>query len=72
MSAEGRRAAHGPATLTEREREIAELVAHGHTNKQIAAALFLSEKTVRNALTRIYAKLGVRSRTQLVRSLALR
>ena len=65
VSAEGRRAAPRPGELTERERDIAELVANGRTNKEIAVTLFLSEKTVRNALTRIYAKLGVRSRTQL-------
>ncbi|MDA0141950.1 helix-turn-helix transcriptional regulator, partial [Solirubrobacter deserti] len=58
--------------LTERERCIADLVAGGHSNKQIAATLFLSEKTVRNALTRVYAKLGVRSRTQLARAVATR
>jgi DNA-binding NarL/FixJ family response regulator len=68
ISAEGRRATHRPGELTEREREIAELVAHGRSNKEIAAALFLSEKTVGNALTSIYAKLGVRSRTQLARA----
>jgi DNA-binding NarL/FixJ family response regulator len=51
--------------LTERERSIAELVLLGHSNKQVAATLFLSEKTVQNTLTRVYAKLGVRSRTQL-------
>ena len=65
---DGRTATRGG--LTERERGIAELVALGHANKQIAAALFLSEKTVQNTLTRVYAKLGVRSRTQLVRVLA--
>jgi DNA-binding CsgD family transcriptional regulator len=71
VSAESRRAAHGrsPATLTERERHIAELVADGHSNKHIAATLFLSEKAVRNTLTRVYTKLGVRSRTQLTRTL---
>jgi DNA-binding CsgD family transcriptional regulator len=71
VSAHGRRAAHtrSPATLTERERRIAELVADGHPNKHIAATLFLSEKTVRNALTRVYAKLDVRSRSQLARTL---
>jgi DNA-binding CsgD family transcriptional regulator len=71
VSAESRRAAQGrtPAVLTERERRIAELVAHGHSNKHIAATLFLSEKTVRNALTRVYAKLGVRSRSQLTLTL---
>ena len=42
-------------------------MSEGQSNKQIAAALFLSEKTVEGALTRIYAKVGVRSRAQLVR-----
>jgi DNA-binding CsgD family transcriptional regulator len=55
------------AELTTREREIAELVAAGHSNKQAAATLYLSEKTIENALTRVYAKLGVRSRAQLAR-----
>jgi DNA-binding CsgD family transcriptional regulator len=53
--------------LSPREREIAQLVAAGHSNKQIAATLHLSEKTVRNTLTRVYAKLEIRSRTQLAR-----
>ncbi|HEX8101428.1 MAG TPA: helix-turn-helix transcriptional regulator, partial [Solirubrobacteraceae bacterium] len=51
--------------LSGREREIAELVAAGRSNKQVAAALFLSEKTVENNLSRIFAKLGVRSRVEL-------
>ena len=55
--------------LTERERSVAELVAEGRSNKQVAAALFLSEGTIENTLTRVYAKLGVRSRTQLTRTL---
>ena len=59
----GAAAPRGP--LTERERDVADLVAQGHTNKHIAATLYLSEKTVANTLTRVYAKLGVRSRTQL-------
>jgi DNA-binding NarL/FixJ family response regulator len=67
VSAEGRRAERG--SLTEREQQVAELVAHGHPNKQVGAALFLSEKTIQNTLTRVYAKLGVRSRTQLTRAL---
>jgi DNA-binding CsgD family transcriptional regulator len=73
VSADGRRAARGrsDAELTERERDIAELVATGSSNKQVAAMLFLSEKTVENALTRVYAKLGVRSRTQLTRELTV-
>ena len=67
-SAAARRAR--PGRLTPRERDIAELVAGGHSNKQVAATLFVSEKTVRNTLTRVYAKLDVRSRTQLVRTLS--
>lgn len=58
------RAHHTP--LTERERDVADLVRRGHSNKQIAATLYLSPKTVENILTRVYAKLGVRSRTQLI------
>jgi DNA-binding NarL/FixJ family response regulator len=74
VSAESRRSARGarPQQLSPREGHIAALVADGHSNKHIAATLFLSEKTVRNALTRVYAKLGVRSRTQLTRTLTPR
>ena len=60
-----RAAPAGTAALTAREREIAELVAEGRSNKQVAAALFLSEKTVEHHLSRIYAKVGVRSRAEL-------
>ena len=52
------------------ERRIAALVAEGHSNKQVAAALFLTVHTVEAALTRIYRKLGVRSRTELARVLS--
>jgi DNA-binding NarL/FixJ family response regulator len=51
--------------LSEREREIAELVAAGRTNGEIAADLHLSEKTVANHLTRIYTKLEISSRSAL-------
>lgn len=51
--------------LTAREAQIAELVADGTSNAGIAAALGLREATVKTHLTSIYAKLGVRSRTQL-------
>jgi DNA-binding NarL/FixJ family response regulator len=52
----------GVASLSAREREIAELVAAGQTNKEIAAELFLAPKTVENHLSRISGKLGVRGR----------
>ena len=55
--------------LTAAERRVAELAAQGRTNREVAAALFLSERTVESHLTRVYAKLGVRSRTELSRSL---
>jgi DNA-binding CsgD family transcriptional regulator len=40
-------------------------VAEGRTNREVAAALFLGERTVESHLTQVYAKLGVRSRTEL-------
>ena len=62
----GRRREEG---LTAAERRVAALVAGGRTNREVAAALFLGERTVASHLTRIYAKLGVRSRTELARRL---
>ncbi|MFL6013185.1 MAG: LuxR C-terminal-related transcriptional regulator [Gaiellaceae bacterium] len=53
--------------LTAAERRVAVLVAQGRTNREVAAALFLGERTVASHLTHIYAKLGVRSRTELAR-----
>jgi DNA-binding CsgD family transcriptional regulator len=55
--------------LTEAEQRIASLVAEGNTNREVAAALFLTEHSVETALTRIYRKLGVRSRAELARRL---
>ena len=55
----------GLDALSGREREIAELVAQGRTNREIGAELFLSEKTVEGHLTRVFAKLGVGSRAEL-------
>ncbi len=49
------------------EAEIADLVADGRTNREVAAALHLTEKTVEWNLSKIYRKLGVRSRTELAR-----
>lgn len=54
-----------PLELTPSERQIAELVAQGLTNREVGAALFVSEKTVETNLTRIYRKLGVTSRREL-------
>jgi ATP/maltotriose-dependent transcriptional regulator MalT len=63
--------AQGPATmLSAREREVATLVAAGQRNRDIAAALFLSEKTLESHLARIYDKLGVRSRAALATIMA--
>jgi DNA-binding NarL/FixJ family response regulator len=51
--------------LTAQERAVAELVAGGATNKEAARALFLAEKTVQYHLTRLYRKMGIRSRSEL-------
>jgi pimeloyl-ACP methyl ester carboxylesterase/DNA-binding CsgD family transcriptional regulator len=56
----------GFAALTERQRQLLELIAQGRDNAQIAAVLGLSEKTVRNHLTNIFAKLQVESRAQAI------
>lgn len=53
--------------LSPSEHRVAELVAEGRTNREIATTLFLGERTVASHLTHIYAKLGVRSRTELAR-----
>ncbi len=55
--------------LTAAEQRVAVLVAEGRTNREVAAQLFLGERTVASHLTHIYAKLGVRSRTELARRL---
>jgi DNA-binding CsgD family transcriptional regulator len=57
------------AGLTPAEQRVADLVGQGRTNREVAATLFLGERTVATHLTRIYAKLGVRSRTELARRL---
>jgi DNA-binding NarL/FixJ family response regulator len=61
----GRGDAAAAGELTAREAEIAALVAQGRTNKEVGAALFLSDKTVEKHLSRAFAKLGVSSRTEL-------
>ena len=65
----GGRAA-SPSDLTPAEARVAALVAEGRTNKEVAAKLFISVHTVEAALTRVYSKLGVRSRTELAGKMA--
>jgi HD-GYP domain-containing protein (c-di-GMP phosphodiesterase class II) len=52
------------AGLTSREIEVLRLVAQGRSNREIGAELFITEKTARNHVERVYAKLGVNNRTQ--------
>jgi DNA-binding NarL/FixJ family response regulator len=53
-----------PEPLSDREGEVLRLIAGGKTNRQIAAALYIAEGTVKNHVTNILGKLGVRDRTQ--------
>ncbi|WP_169945081.1 AAA family ATPase [Microbispora sp. H11081] len=55
----------GAGALSQREREVARLVALGRTNREIAAVLFLSTRTVETHVATVLRKLGVRSRTQI-------
>ena len=57
--------APGPTDLTETEQRVAELVARGLSNREVAAELFVTVRAVESALTKAYAKLGIQSRTQL-------
>jgi DNA-binding NarL/FixJ family response regulator len=52
--------------LSAREAEVMSLIARGRTNGEIAARLFLAEKTVKNHVNRIYSKLGVDSRNAAI------
>jgi DNA-binding CsgD family transcriptional regulator len=61
--------ARASGELTETERRVAELVAEGLSNKEVAARLFVTVRTVEANLTKVYAKLGVRSRTELANRL---
>jgi NarL family two-component system response regulator LiaR len=58
------RTPENPEALTEREAEVLKLLARGKANSQIAAELFVSEKTVKSHVSSILMKLGVQSRTQ--------
>lgn len=50
--------------LTKREKDVLALLVKGNTNKEMAESMFISEKTVKNHLTSIFRKLGVKDRTQ--------
>jgi DNA-binding CsgD family transcriptional regulator len=56
-------------SLSAREQEVAELVAEGRSNREVAAALYLSEKTIEGNLRRIFAKLGISRRGQIAAQL---
>jgi class 3 adenylate cyclase/DNA-binding CsgD family transcriptional regulator len=68
--AAGRAAATGATTLTPRELDVARLAARGQTAPEIAQALFIGERTVESHLARIYAKLGVASKRELLQRAA--
>ena len=51
-------------TLSDREREVFQLIAEGKTNKEIAAEVFLSDKTVKNYVSSILSKLNLERRAQ--------
>jgi DNA-binding NarL/FixJ family response regulator len=66
LSTEDGRARSYPGGLRPREREIMELIAEGLSNRQIAARLVISDKTVKNHICSIYQRLGVQERSQAV------
>lgn len=57
---------HAKPILTKREKEVFELLVQDKTTKEIAANLFISEKTVRNHISNAMQKLGVKGRSQAV------
>jgi DNA-binding CsgD family transcriptional regulator len=62
-----RRTSVGVDALSRREREVALLASRGQTAAQVATHLVLSKRTVESHLTSIYAKLGIGSKTELIR-----
>jgi DNA-binding NarL/FixJ family response regulator len=54
-----------PDILTRREEEVVGMIAQGHTNRQIAQELFLSERTIENHVSKVLRKLELASRTEI-------
>ena len=67
LTPSGNAAAPKAAGLSEKEVAVLVELCHGHTNKQIAAKLWLSEQTVKFHLRNVYRKLGIKSRTEALR-----
>ncbi len=67
MEREQTRSTFGWDSLSESERRVADLVARGHSNKEIGEQLYMSHRTVGSHLYRIFPKLGLRSRVELAR-----
>ena len=61
----GRRVLDDPDALTETEDRVARLAASGRTNREVGEAVFLTPKSVEGVLSRVYQKLGIRSRAEL-------
>jgi DNA-binding NarL/FixJ family response regulator len=66
----GRLRGDGPGPLTAREREVADRVAQGLTNRQVAALMHISERTVESHVQHILTKLGLDNRTQIAARIA--
>jgi DNA-binding CsgD family transcriptional regulator/tetratricopeptide (TPR) repeat protein len=65
----GRQRSAAPASLTDAERRVAALAAHGYTNREISAKLFITVSTVEQHLTRVYRKINITHRQDLPVSL---